>query len=81
MNEALLKVEPGLKKYTNILELLHSVDVSESVDFRKAYNGFYRMRQRSDSIHSYPRKLLYFSPSIFTIPITKVWSSSVHSLY
>lgn len=52
MNEALLKVEPGLKKYTNILALLHSVDVSESVDFQKAYNGFYRMRQRSDSIHS-----------------------------
>lgn len=52
MNGALLKVEPGLKKYTNILELLHSVDVSESVDFQKAYNGFYRMRQRSEQFYS-----------------------------
>lgn len=52
VNEALLKVESGLKKYTNILELLHSVDVSESVDFQKAYNGFYRMRQRSEQFYS-----------------------------
>ncbi len=52
VTESLLKVEPGLKKYMNILELLHSVDVSENMDFQKAYNGFYRMRQRSEQFYS-----------------------------
>lgn len=52
ITKALLKVELGLGKYIDILSLLHSVDVSESMEFQKAYNGFYRMRQRSEQFYS-----------------------------
>ncbi|WP_366923859.1 hypothetical protein MFMK1_000775 [Metallumcola ferriviriculae] len=44
--EAIERVEPGLEKYLQIMKLLHKVDVSKDTQFRKKYNGFYRMRQR-----------------------------------
>jgi hypothetical protein len=44
--EALSKVQPGLHKYLHIRNLIYNVDVSKSTEFKQAFNGFYRMRQR-----------------------------------
>ena len=42
-----LKIEVGIKKYMKIMNSLHSCDVSQDREFQVAYNGFYRVRQRS----------------------------------
>lgn len=36
----------GLKKYLEIMDVLHRVNVAEHKEFQKKYNHFYRMRQR-----------------------------------
>ena len=46
------KIEAGLKKYCYIMERLHKIDVSTDRDFQKAYNGFYRLRQRSADFYA-----------------------------
>ena len=46
------KIEAGLKKYCYIMEHHHAVDVSTDRDFQKAYNGFYRLRQRSADFYA-----------------------------
>jgi hypothetical protein len=46
ITEAVKKAKPGLDKYLNIMGMLHNVDVSKSEEFQKAFNGFYRVRQR-----------------------------------
>jgi hypothetical protein len=46
IKEAIIKAKPGLEKYLNIMSMVKKVDVSKSVEFQKAFNGFYRMRQR-----------------------------------
>jgi hypothetical protein len=46
IKHALKKAEPGIKKYLNIMNLINKVNVSQSEEFQKAFNGFYRMRQR-----------------------------------
>jgi hypothetical protein len=50
------KIKPGLEKYQIIMERLHKVDVSKDEEFQKAFNGFYRMRQRPKEYYIY-----YFS--------------------
>jgi hypothetical protein len=37
----------GIDKYINIMDSLHTVNVSTDADFQRRYNGFYRMRQRT----------------------------------
>jgi len=39
-------LKDGLKKYLEIMDELHRVNVSEHKEFQKRYNHFYRMRQR-----------------------------------
>ncbi|MCM3694594.1 DUF6508 domain-containing protein [Neobacillus niacini] len=46
ITEALKKVKPGLEKYLKIMNLVKSVDVSKDKEFQRAFNGFYRVRQR-----------------------------------
>jgi hypothetical protein len=46
IKHALKKAEPGIKKYLNIMNMVNKVNVSQSEEFQKAFNGFYRMRQR-----------------------------------
>jgi len=41
------KINDGVKKYMNIMDRLLECDVSKDRTFQKAYNGFYRLRQRS----------------------------------
>ena len=40
------RIEAGIDKYCRIMERVRAVDVSADADFQKAYNGFYRIRQR-----------------------------------
>ena len=49
--EALRRAEFGINKYLWIMDRLHKVNVYEDSEFRKAYNGFYRMRQRSTQFY------------------------------
>lgn len=49
--EALKRAENGIGKYLWIMDRLHKVNVYEDSEFRKAYNGFYRMRQRSGQFY------------------------------
>ena len=46
------KIEAGLKKYCYIMEHLYMVDISKDRDFQRAYNGFYRLRQRSADFYA-----------------------------
>ncbi|WP_326512180.1 hypothetical protein [Clostridium intestinale] len=75
INEAMKKVKPGLEKYLNIMNIVNEVDVSKDENFQKAFNGFYRIRQRSSIFYekyysfmesyksrdiSFDKTLLYF---------------------
>lgn len=46
INRAIVKIKPGLQKYLNISNMINKVNVSENEEFQKAFNGFYRVRQR-----------------------------------
>ncbi|WP_156774314.1 hypothetical protein [Fictibacillus arsenicus] len=65
--EALSKVQPGLQKYLHIRNLIYNVDVSKSAEFKQAFNGFYRMRQRSqlfyDTFYRFMEENKYQSPT------------------
>jgi hypothetical protein len=45
--EELEKAEAGIEKYIHIMNMLNKCNVDENDEFRKMYNGFYRMRQRT----------------------------------
>lgn len=52
VNEALIKIEPGLFKYLYIMERFHKTDVSKDLEFQKRFNGFYRIRQRKPEFYN-----------------------------
>ena len=47
IEKSLPKKETRIKKYVSIMHMLHNCDVSKYEIFRKSYNDFYKMRQRS----------------------------------
>lgn len=47
IEKSLPKKETRIKKYVSIMYMLHNCDVSKYEIFRKSYNDFYKMRQRS----------------------------------
>lgn len=51
MEVCLDKVSAGLEKYSIIMQRLYAVDVSRDVDFQRRFNGYYRMRQRSQDFY------------------------------
>jgi hypothetical protein len=46
ITEALKKAKPGLEKYLKIMSLVNMEDVTNDKEFQRAFNGFYRVRQR-----------------------------------
>ena len=52
METILDRVEIGIEKYNWIMKRVHETDVSSDADFQKAFNGFYRMRQRPASFYT-----------------------------
>lgn len=48
IDQALTRVEDGLKKYSILQNNLHNIDVSKSRDFQRRFNHFYRVRRNSD---------------------------------
>lgn len=48
---SLPKIKSGVDKYINIMDKLNLCNVSENMDFQKAYNGFYRIRQRKPEFY------------------------------
>lgn len=55
-DQVFMKIAPGLQQYNHIMEAVQTVDVSKDKEFQRMFNGFYRMRQRSQSFYTY-----YFS--------------------
>lgn len=51
LQEAIKKAKPGLEKYLKIMKLVKSVDVSKDKEFQRVFNGFYRVRQRSQAFY------------------------------
>ena len=45
------KIQIGIEKYNRIMKRVHETDVSVDADFQRAFNGFYRMRQRPESFY------------------------------
>lgn len=45
------KVKIGIEKYNWIMKRVHETDVSVDTDFQRAFNDFYRMRQRPESFY------------------------------
>ena len=45
------KVQIGIEKYSWIMKRVHETDVSVDIDFQRAFNGFYRMRQRPEHFY------------------------------
>lgn len=75
INESMNKIKPGLEKYLNIMDIVNKVDVSKDESFQRAFNGFYRIRQRNSDFYekyylfmesnknkdiSFEKTLLYF---------------------
>ena len=52
METILDRVEIGIEKYNWIMKRVHETDVSSDVAFQRAFNGFYRMRQRPASFYA-----------------------------
>lgn len=50
------ELKTGMLKYKAIMDMIHNTDVSQDKDFRKKYNGFYRMGRRSSKYYR-----LYYS--------------------
>ena len=48
IDNALVKVEKGLRKYCWIQQQLHKKNVSTNREFQKAFNGFYRVRRNAE---------------------------------
>lgn len=45
------KIKTWLQKYEKIMELFRSVDVSENEEFKRIFNGFYRVRRRKPDFY------------------------------
>ena len=45
------KIKEGVRKYTWIMDNLHKTDVSKDREFQKAFNHFYRVRQKSKQFY------------------------------
>src|SRR5216117_2452383 len=45
IRDTLPRVKKGLDQYVDIQSRLHSVDVSEDVDFQRMFTAFYRVRR------------------------------------
>ena len=45
------KIYSGIQKYQYLRNALQATDVSTDEDFQRAFNGFFRMRQRSQSYY------------------------------
>jgi hypothetical protein len=45
------KVKEGMDKYVVIMDLFHRIDVSKDTNFQKKFNGFYKIRQRSQEFY------------------------------
>lgn len=52
----LQNLESDLHKYEFIVSQVHNTDLSSNKEFQKAFNGFFKMRQRSQEFYT-----LYFS--------------------
>lgn len=48
---AITKAKPGIEKYLALMDLHGKVNATTDVAFQRAYNGFYRMRQRPASFY------------------------------
>ena len=46
MEPILNRIKTGIEKYNWLMNRVHEVDVSADAEFQRAFNGFYRMRQR-----------------------------------
>lgn len=46
---AITKAKPGIQRYLALMEQLDKVNVSNDSAFQRAYNGFYRVKQRKPS--------------------------------
>jgi hypothetical protein len=44
---AISKARKGIERYLEIMALFHNTDVSQDLNFQKKFNGFYRIRQRT----------------------------------
>lgn len=51
VSAAITKSKPGIEKYLALMELHGKVNVTTDPSFQRAYNGFYRMRQRTASYY------------------------------
>ncbi|MDP9530333.1 hypothetical protein [Pseudomonas protegens] len=47
VTDAIQKAKPGIAKYLALMNRYGQVNVTSDTDFQRAYNGFYRMRQRT----------------------------------
>ena len=45
------KIGIGLQKYCSIMSCLYQTDVSKDREFQRLFNGYYRMRQRSERFY------------------------------
>ena len=45
------KIGIGLQKYCSIMTSLYQTDVSKDREFQRLFNGYYRMRQRSERFY------------------------------
>jgi len=48
IDQALTRVEDGLKKYSTLQDYLQNVDVSKNRNFQRRFNHFYRVRRNSN---------------------------------
>ena len=44
-------IEPSLRRYIEIMKLVHNIDVSKDAAFQRLYNGYYRVRQRKPEFY------------------------------
>lgn len=51
VEKALVSLDDGLIKYIRLMDWFYQVDVSKDADFQRAYNHFYRMRQRKPEFY------------------------------
>lgn len=48
---AIQRAKPGIAKYLALMSRSAQVNVTSDTDFQRAYNGFYRMRQRTPAYY------------------------------
>lgn len=45
--KAIGQAQPGIRKYLALMDMFGTVDVADNRTFQRAYNGFYRVKQRT----------------------------------